>query len=246
MNIYDLDRPKRGLAVIINNLHSEQKATRNDVAKLEAMFQKIDIQVDPVKINQDKNELSTLAEDLRVKDMKSFNLFFLLVISHGLDGDKIKCSSGAVDIELFVESLVKNQSLTGYPKILIFDCCRGDEPNIGQMKATTSPRIPFGSDIFIGFATTKGYASVTMNTGSPFINAFCNSLEKSFDKEEFITIFQEVQFIVSQEINRIQVPIKESAGVHSILDAVQVPELRSTLRKHLYLFGKGMMNKFNF
>ena len=239
MNVYDLDRPKKGLALIINNLHNEQKATRKDVTKLEVMFQRINVHVDPVKIDQDQNELSAIAEDLKVKDMISFNLFFLVVISHGLEGDKIKCNSGAVDVELFVESLVKNKSMTGYPKILIFDCCRGDEPNIGQIKATASPRIPFGSDIFIGFATTKGYASVTMATGSPFINAFCNTIEKSFDKEQFITIFQEVQFIVSQEINRIQVPIKEAAGVHSILDAVQVPESRSTLRKQLYLLGKG-------
>ena len=35
MNIYQLRRPQKGLAFIINNLHNEQKATRNDVNKLE-------------------------------------------------------------------------------------------------------------------------------------------------------------------------------------------------------------------
>ena len=42
---YKLDRPEKGLALIINNLHNEQKATRNDVSKLKAMFDKIGVQV---------------------------------------------------------------------------------------------------------------------------------------------------------------------------------------------------------
>ncbi len=42
---YQLDRPEKGLALIINNLHNKQKATRNDVSNLEAMFKKIGVQV---------------------------------------------------------------------------------------------------------------------------------------------------------------------------------------------------------
>jgi len=155
-----------------------------------------------------------------------------------LFGDKIVCSSGTFDIDFFVESLGKNTSMTGYPKILIFDCCRGDEPNIGQIKATHSQRIPFGSDVFIGFATTKGYASVTGTKGSPFIEALCHCIDTFFDKEPFPFIFQEVQNEVSQKVTRVEVPTKELAGAHSIMDAMQVPESRSTLRKQLFLLCK--------
>jgi hypothetical protein len=42
---YKLDRTKKGFAIIINNLHNEQKATRNDVSKLETMFNTIGVQV---------------------------------------------------------------------------------------------------------------------------------------------------------------------------------------------------------
>ena len=40
-NMYDLDRPQIGYAVIINNLHLEQPATRNDVASLENVLRKV-------------------------------------------------------------------------------------------------------------------------------------------------------------------------------------------------------------
>ena len=229
-----------GYALIINNLHDEQKATRNDVTKLETMFQKIKVQVDPVKINQDKNELIAIAEDLKVKDLKSYNLFFLVVLSHGLHGDKIVCNSSTFDIEFFVESLDKNKSMTGYPKIFIFDFCRGDETNVGQIKATPSTRIPFGSDIFIGFATAKGHAAVTGPTGSPYIEALCNCIETFYYKEPFNFIFQEVQNEVSQHVTRVSVPIKDLAGAHSIMNAMQVPESRSTLRRQLFLLSKSV------
>jgi hypothetical protein len=86
MNVYNLDRPVKGLAHIINNLHSEQKQTQNDVIKLEKMFKRIKVQVEPVKTNQDKKELEIFASNLKCQEMDSFNIFFLVVISHGLQG----------------------------------------------------------------------------------------------------------------------------------------------------------------
>jgi len=70
MNVYELDRPYLGCALIINNLHYEQKATRNDVTRLIAMFQKIKVQVHSVEINSDTSKLTSIAEELKEKDMK--------------------------------------------------------------------------------------------------------------------------------------------------------------------------------
>ena len=84
--IYELDRPVKGLAYIINNLHSEQKQTQNDVIKLEKMFGRINVQVEPVEVNQDKKELEQFAKNLQFREMESFNILFLVVISHGLQG----------------------------------------------------------------------------------------------------------------------------------------------------------------
>jgi hypothetical protein len=151
MNFYNLDRAKKGLAIIINNLHNEQKATRNDVRQLQSMFQKINVQLDQIKIDQDKSELREIANDLRDKDLSSYNLFFLVVLSHGILGDKIVCMNGTkqstFDVEYFVESLSQNESMSGYPKILIFDFCRGGEVNLGEMRQAPTSRIPFGSGV---------------------------------------------------------------------------------------------------
>jgi hypothetical protein len=95
-----------------------------------------------------------------------------MVVHIVLPGDKIVCSSGAFDIDIFVDSLSKNTTMNGYPKILIFDFCRGNTIDVGVTKSGNHipPKIPFGSDIFIGFATAKGSASATAPTGSQFHN----------------------------------------------------------------------------
>jgi hypothetical protein len=71
----------------------------------------------------------------------------IIISSHGIAGDKILCPRGSkvlpllktsydvFEIELFVKSLSKNKTLIGRPKILIFDCCRGDEVNVGELKS---------------------------------------------------------------------------------------------------------------
>jgi len=231
MNFYNLDRAKKGLAIIVNNLHNEQKATRNDVQILQSMFQKINVQLDQIKIDQDKNELRAIANDLRDKDLSSYNLFFLVVLSHGILGDKIVCMNGTKQstfaIEYFVESLSQNESMSGYPKILIFDFCRGGEVNLGEVRQAPTSRIPLGSDVFIGFATTRGYAAVTGTRGSPFIIAFCNCIEKSFEKESFVNIFQEVQYLVSGAKTLVVEPTEGE-----IFEAMQVPESRCQFHQH--------------
>ena len=205
MNAYVLDRPQKGVAIIINNLHNEQTGTQKDVTSLEKMFQVINVQVESVRKNQSKTELDTLSKELEDKDLQNVNLFFLVVISHGILGDKIKCLSGKdeafFDLEEFVASLGKNQTMIGFPKILIFDCCRGEDLDIGQLKQLKPPihtRIPSGSDIFIGFATTKGRTSATAKSGSPYIENFCKCVEESYDKKQFINIFQDI-FVLFHE-----------------------------------------------
>jgi len=229
MSSYELKRPQKGIAFIINNLHFKQKETRIDVDRLKTMFKIINVQVDFDKHDQDKDKLNAIAYELKNKDMSSYNLCFLVVISHGSQGDKIECSDGtAFDIDLFVESLGENESMVGYPKILIFDFCRGDEVNVGRTKATPcARRIPFGADIFIGFSTSEGYTSSTSPTGSPFINAFCTCIEKSYDKMPFLNIFQEVQDMTSQTVTRVR------DQKYEVKDAMQV-QLRT--KKIFFIF----------
>jgi hypothetical protein len=96
-------------------------------------------------------------------------MIFVVVISHGLLGDKIRGSCGGVfNMETLIESVSKNQSMIGYPKIFIFDFCRGSDVNLGELKVASHSRIPVGSDVFVGFATSSGCASATSPTGYQF------------------------------------------------------------------------------
>ncbi len=67
------------------------------------------------------------------------------------------------------------------------------------------------------------------------MEAFCSCIEASYDKESFIHIFQDVQESVSKQKTRV---LEETNNV--ILEAVQIPESRSTLRKHFYLLYTGI------
>ena len=85
---------------------------------------------------------------------------FLKHFSHGIAGDKILCPRGSkvlpllktsydvLEIEHFVKSLSKNKTLIGRPKILIFDCCRGDEVNVGELKSFGKGSLPHAFSIF--------------------------------------------------------------------------------------------------
>ena len=164
MTSYPMDRENIGLAIIINNLHLEQPQTRNDVKNLEETFKKIGVEVKKPKLNQDKKELEVLADELATDDFSTYNAVFLVIISHGRAGDLVVCQDRQTyfDSNIFAEKLCKNASLVGQPKILLFDFCRGDELNEGETKSTYLRRIPHGSDVFIGHATTKGYVSITV------------------------------------------------------------------------------------
>ena len=234
MSTYNLDRPQKGLALIINNLDSEQEGTKKDVENLQKMFQKINIETEEVKTDQTADQLQNICNDLKNKNLEAYNMFFLVVISHGEKGDLINCGDpNLFDIQVFVNCLKKHKDLIGYPKLLIFDFCRGSAFNCGEAKLEDPcTRIPLGSDVFLGFATTKGYVSITRKDGSPFINALCSSVEELFHKKTFNHIFQEVQREVSKQITSI---------IHkkSYWEAMQIPESCSTLTNHLYLMDAG-------
>ena len=79
-----------------------------------------------------------------------------------------------------------------------------------------------------------GHASVTGPTGSPFIEAFCNSVEESFEEKTFINIYQDIQDAVSKKLTKVYEPVNGR-----VVDAMQVPEMQSTLRHQLYLVNQG-------
>ena len=237
MNFYTFDRPEKGLALIINNLDSEQEGTKMDVDNLKNMFKIINIKTEEVQNDQTLDEIKKICEDLETKDLTAYNMFFLVVISHGKMGDQIICKdSKNFEIQNFIKSLQENKDLIGYPKLLLFDVCRGSHPNSGQSTSkSVTTKIPLDSDFFVAFATTKDYFSYTENVGSPFISAFCSSVAELYNKETFNFIFQETQHKVAHQ----KYPKDKENKQPGQYAEMQVPESHSTLTNHLYLMDIG-------
>ena len=224
-----MDREKIGLAIIINNLHNEQPQTRKDVEKFEETFKMIGIEVQNPRLNQDKVELKELADELALADFYSYNAVFLVIISHGMAGDLIVCpgKKKTFDMHFFVENLCKNKSLVGQPKIILCDFCRGNKLNKGETKSTNLSRIPCGSDVFIGHATTEGYYALTGPESSPFSETLCEKMQKLYLSTAFQVVFQRMQQEVSEKI------------LIPGMDGMQMPESKSTLRKDLFILKQG-------
>ena len=84
-NVYEMDRELMGFALIINNLHGDfppHEGTRKDVENLEKMFKLLQIKVKAIK-NLSKSQTEKIVKKLTSADFANFNLFILVVLSHG-------------------------------------------------------------------------------------------------------------------------------------------------------------------
>ncbi len=121
-------------------------------------------------------ELTMFMATLSERDFSSFNMFVLLVISHGSNGDVICCWDSSYNVSHTIDEIVdkisSNSTLEGCPKLFFFHCCRGSTTDIiGTLDATKdlkkfSETNPKGGDIFTGYATARG---ITSSSHSPFI-----------------------------------------------------------------------------
>ncbi len=143
-------------------------------------------------------------------------------------GDQLKSfDSQSFPIGKFITALHQNKSLSGRPKVLILECCRGKEVMTGRVKDT----IDWPDDFYVLNSTLSGYISATHHIkGSPFVRIFGESLMKNCQKMSLRDIFQEVK----EKVSNIKTGVLHPDKGGSVL-AMQVPEERSTLKKQLYL-----------
>jgi hypothetical protein len=65
--------------------------------------------------------------------LKEFNIFVLVVIAHGQQGDIIESADGnrSVTVSEIIQKMDAMEDLRGRPKILIVEACRGGNYNKG-------------------------------------------------------------------------------------------------------------------
>ena len=188
-----MSRVPRGLCLIINNLEFQEKRLNRpggevDEEALYNLFCELSFEVH-VKNDLKYSEILETAEQYALKDHSDFDAFFMVVMSHGTDGDTICGISGKhkVRVEDLMAEFNVNQcpSLAGKPKIFIFQACRVslDEreapisDNNGYMAdamasdSTLARSVsPPGADFLLAFSTMPGYVSFrNKESGSLYI-----------------------------------------------------------------------------
>ncbi|XP_042858386.1 caspase-3-like isoform X2 [Penaeus japonicus] len=104
----------------------------------------------------------------------------VVVLSHGKDRQTFYTSDGNLLRVGQVRDFFLEEScpqMKGKPKIFLFQMCRGeDEPTECETDSVDAPREPPRNMIVI-YSTTEGFVSFrNVDSGSPFVNVFCEVL----------------------------------------------------------------------
>ena len=140
MSVYKFPRPRKGLTLILCNSNDD---TTDDFDELKQTFESLLITVFDVddfeKELQDGESKSNEQLDIYAKlakcDFSDYNVLFLIVLSDYQKGFEVfkrtRKSQKLIsfDISKFAQSLAENETLLGYPKILIFNSSSTDLKN---------------------------------------------------------------------------------------------------------------------
>jgi hypothetical protein len=206
---YSLDYKYPGLAILIYNFefarndllgNFDKRISEKDIKSFEKLKQ-FGFQIEPIFLNQTKSEISQLIAKYTSLDYSDYACVFLCMSSHGAqhtfmstdynpepdsDPDPNVNYVEAIEIqEEIIEPFYKVTSLTKKPKILLFDCCRGDmsmSKKIGNKNKNKKMKDFVFADLsnfFTVYSTLENFeAKCNLRRGSYLISTFFEVLEK--------------------------------------------------------------------
>lgn len=166
--------------------------------------------------SQMKKTIDSFASD---KDLKNYNMSILIACSHGTNANQRggyteiygKDNKGVI-LDDIIKLFTRHSHLAGKPKILIFQCCRGEkEENAAVVEPDAIPFREHG-DMLIAYSTLPGFKSYrTRELGSWYIQSFCAAVERHADTLDIESIFK----IVDEDLNRQHPTIKQTSVIES-------------------------------
>lgn len=197
-----------GLCVIINNTVFDTPQLRKltggkkDEEDLKKLFKELGFTV-MIHKNLTAEEMKSMAE--RYSCMKHHGVFYLIILSHGAEGDVVYGTDGQkVEVhqlkELFYAT--KCPSLAGIPKIFMIDACRGsrnEEVHDFQTKSATQGANRKGTvlssaDFYTIRAATDGTtAGIHPVQGSLLTRTFVDVVTKADPDKEIDQIMTDVR-----------------------------------------------------
>jgi len=198
----------------------ERHGTDKDVKSLKETLKNVGF--DPTMISvvesPSKATIDDALENLAGENHKDSDCIFVAVLSHGNKGEISAKDEDYPESDLWAPFLAedKSKSLTGKPKIFVIQACRGyaadkgravlDEAKSGgggalkkDVARSTASTIPVHADFLIARATPSGYPSMRKASGSYFIQALCDVLNKYGEKDDLVSILTKVNRRVAKK-----------------------------------------------
>lgn len=253
---YTMESDPRGAVFIINNRrftnnHKERLGTDQDCWNLKILFEELGFHV-YVKEDLKSFEILRECKDFANKRiLAKVDCMVLAVLSHGT-ADNVICGVDEKMINVMDEicpifSPQKCPSLSGKPKMYIFNACRGEKN--GHSTPLLSPSVTVhvdelqrdgpnvvgdyrsqvldNQDILLCYSTFPGYASYRdPEKGSWFVQEFVEVFREQAYDEHVMDMLTEVNKKVSQKSHR---------DISSEASCVQIPCPATSLTKKWYL-----------
>lgn len=235
----------RGITLIINNAFFRDDKTRcgsgEDVLGLMKLFSDLGFEVIP-KENRKQEEILRDVESIASEEvLPEHDCFVLWLMSHGRSGEVF----GSDEIPLTIQAIkdrLSNEScaaLTGKPKLLFVQACRGEEgdkavripsDNVDQstVHQTESTSVSYKlisrhSDFLTCYATVDGHMSMRSHSeGSFFVRAFVKIFEQHAANDTLDSLLNKIRKEVSEMVVRIEGQ-----------EYIQIPQAETTLLKDL-------------
>ena len=154
-----------GFCVIINivNIDGNEKLKRNDsiesVNLIRKAFEHLNFEVIIFTDLEDEKIKSKLNQILNNEECNLHDSFVLYIHSHGKEEGFLTANNKVIKFheiyDLFSNKNCKN--LMGKPKLIFFDCCRGERysPELRESTDFTTPKMSLHSDLFVCYSTLR-------------------------------------------------------------------------------------------
>ncbi|XP_011631290.1 caspase-1-like isoform X1 [Pogonomyrmex barbatus] len=238
---YNMKHKRRGVAIILNNVHFKDMSTRHgstkDSVDLKESLIRLGFEV-RVFIDRDMKTINTVLESTAAEDHTDADCLIVIAMSHGESG-LLYSSDGLYPVETLWTPFTGNRctSLAGKPKLFFIQACRGDELDKGvkislhetDSMSSNTYSIPIYADIMIAYATYDGFYSWrNSERGSWFIQALCEELNLHGHKRDLLSLMTFVNRRVAIEY---QSYVPENATWHA---KKQIPSIVSMLTRLVY------------
>ncbi|XP_035698675.1 caspase-8-like [Branchiostoma floridae] len=202
-NTYGMSRKPCGVAVIINNIHFEDMATRDgaegDTDRLREAFESLGFTA-MTFIDLDHSKMVASIKDQGKTDHSNYDCFVCCVMSHGTTGKVFSSDDVGIDICELMKTFNANKcpSLKGKPKLFFIQACQGKKIQGKEcvevdLDATPGDDVPLNficheADFFLGLSTVPGYVARRDQDGAPYVQHLAKLLKDFGPSHDLLAI----------------------------------------------------------